>query len=142
MNSLGTKPETGSAGRTAGSIDTAVVSRMTVDADDAGRRLDNFLLRLWPGVPKSHLHRLIRSGQVRVNGKRQPAEYRLAGGDELRLPPVRDAVAATVGAAAAAGAAASAGGRARADAGAPRPSGTAATAGPASAIAPDPVQRS
>ncbi|MGD9945150.1 MAG: RluA family pseudouridine synthase, partial [Burkholderiaceae bacterium] len=84
----------------------------------------------------------IRSGPVRVHGKRQPAEYRLAGGDELRLPPGRDAVAAPVGAAAAAGAAASAGGRARADAGAPRPSGTAATAGPASAIAPDPVQRS
>jgi 23S rRNA pseudouridine955/2504/2580 synthase len=54
-----------------------------------GQRIDNFLLRQLPGVPKSHVYRLLRSGQVRVNGGRAKPDRRLADGDEIRLPPVR-----------------------------------------------------
>jgi len=60
-----------------------------IPADYAGQRLDNYLLTLCKGVPKSHLYKLIRSGQVRVNKGRVQAEYRLAAGDVLRLPPMR-----------------------------------------------------
>lgn len=57
--------------------------------EDAGQRLDNFLFRTLKGVPKSHVYRLLRTGQVRVNKKRVKPDYRLEAGDELRLPPVR-----------------------------------------------------
>lgn len=60
-----------------------------VAADQAGQRIDNFLLRHFRGVPRSHVYRLLRKGEVRVNGKRVNAHYRLAEGDQLRLPPVR-----------------------------------------------------
>jgi 23S rRNA pseudouridine955/2504/2580 synthase len=56
---------------------------------EAGQRIDNFLLRHFKHVPRSRVYRLLRKGEVRVNKKRVSAEYRLAGGDELRLPPVR-----------------------------------------------------
>src|SRR5690625_722030 len=55
----------------------------------AGQRLDNFLLRECKGVPKSHIYRAIRSGQVRVNRSRVRNDYRLEAGDELRIPPMR-----------------------------------------------------
>ena len=58
-------------------------------ADQAGQRIDNFLLREFAGVPRSHVYRLLRSGQVRVDGKRATAELRLALGQDVRLPPVR-----------------------------------------------------
>jgi 23S rRNA pseudouridine955/2504/2580 synthase len=62
----------------------------TVGEDDgAGQRLDNFLLRHYRDVPKSHLYRLIRSGQVRVNGSRCHPDDRLAEGDTVRIPPIR-----------------------------------------------------
>jgi 23S rRNA pseudouridine955/2504/2580 synthase len=67
------------------------VRHIAVDDDDAGQRLDNFLVRLCRDVPKSHLYRLIRSGQLRVNGGRQAADYRLRAGDSIRLPPLRPA---------------------------------------------------
>jgi 23S rRNA pseudouridine955/2504/2580 synthase len=60
-----------------------------VGEEQSGQRLDNFLLRLAKGVPKSHVYRVVRSGEVRVNGGRSSAEYRLAAGDELRIPPMR-----------------------------------------------------
>ena len=56
---------------------------------EAGQRIDNFLLRELPGVPKSHIYRLLRSGQVRVNGGRVKPERKLAEGEEVRIPPVR-----------------------------------------------------
>ena len=59
-----------------------------VDADSAGQRVDNFLLRELKGVPRTHVYRLIRSGQVRVNSGRVRASYRLASGDTVRIPPV------------------------------------------------------
>ncbi|RPH58490.1 MAG: RluA family pseudouridine synthase [Burkholderiales bacterium] len=73
---------------------------MPVDEDDAGQRLDNFVVRLCRDVPKSHLYRLIRSGQLRVNGRRQPADYRLQAGDSVRLPPIRTGARAAAPAAA------------------------------------------
>ena len=62
-----------------------------LDLDEAadGQRLDNLLVRLCKGVPKSHLYQLIRSGQVRINGKRCSPQDGVAAGDRLRLPPVR-----------------------------------------------------
>jgi 23S rRNA pseudouridine955/2504/2580 synthase len=57
--------------------------------DEAGQRIDNFLLRHFKSVPRSRVYRLLRKGEVRVNRKRVDAEYRLVSGDELRLPPVR-----------------------------------------------------
>ncbi|HUN90825.1 MAG TPA: RluA family pseudouridine synthase [Burkholderiaceae bacterium] len=62
---------------------------MTVSASGAGQRLDNFLLRLARGVPKSHVYRIVRSGEVRVNRARATVDQRLAEGDELRIPPLR-----------------------------------------------------
>ena len=67
----------------------ATVQRVNVDEGSAGQRLDNFLLRLFKGVPKTHVYRVIRSGEVRVNRGRASADTRLALGDEVRLPPVR-----------------------------------------------------
>lgn len=64
---------------------------MRIGAEQAGQRLDNFLLRELKGVPKSRIYRLLRKGEVRVNGGRSGPEYKLADGDEVRLPPVRTA---------------------------------------------------
>ncbi len=65
------------------------VRKVAIDADSAGQRIDNFLRRQLPGVPKSRLYRLLRRGEVRVNGGRVRADYRLAAGDEVRVPPAR-----------------------------------------------------
>ncbi|HVY22380.1 MAG TPA: RluA family pseudouridine synthase [Steroidobacteraceae bacterium] len=56
---------------------------------DAGQRLDNFLLRVFKAVPKSHVYRVLRKGEVRVNGKRAKPETRLVLGDRVRIPPIR-----------------------------------------------------
>src|ERR1700721_257170 len=61
----------------------------TVTADEAGQRVDNFLMRNFKTVPRSRVYRLLRKGEVRVNRKRVDAEYRIREGDEVRLPPVR-----------------------------------------------------
>ena len=65
------------------------VGWLTVDAESAGQRLDNYLMRHLKGVPKTHVYRIIRSGEVRLNKGRAAADTRLASGDVLRLPPVR-----------------------------------------------------
>ncbi len=65
------------------------VKTLTVDEDSAGQRLDNFLMRHLKGVPKTHVYRIIRSGEVRVNKGRASAEQRVEAGDVVRLPPVR-----------------------------------------------------
>ena len=62
---------------------------MTVDEDSAGQRLDNFLMRHLKGVPKTHIYRIIRSGEVRINKGRANADTRITAGDVVRLPPVR-----------------------------------------------------
>jgi len=66
---------------------------MTLDDARAGQRVDNFLLRELKGVPRSHVYRLVRSGEVRVNSRRVDATYRLKAGDRIRIPPVRVATA-------------------------------------------------
>ncbi len=60
-----------------------------VGSDYHGQRIDNFLLRLCKGVPKSHVYKVIRSGQVRVNRGRVQADYRLSAGDIVRVPPLK-----------------------------------------------------
>ena len=62
---------------------------VTVPVDRAGQRLDNFLLGQLKGAPRSLVYKLVRSGQVRVNGGRAKAERKLDAGDEVRIPPVR-----------------------------------------------------
>lgn len=65
------------------------VTHLVIGEEEQGQRLDNFLIRCCKGVPKSHLYRILRSGEVRVNSKRVDATYRLCVGDQLRLPPLR-----------------------------------------------------
>jgi len=65
------------------------VRLVEIGAEQAGQRLDNFLLRLCKGVPKSHLYKAIRNGEVRVNRGRIGADYRLEHGDTVRVPPLR-----------------------------------------------------
>lgn len=67
--------------------DRQQVSIREVTADDAGRRLDNFLTSVIGGVPRSMVYRVIRSGEVRVNGRRAKASQRLEPGDKVRVPP-------------------------------------------------------
>ncbi|WP_342779702.1 23S rRNA pseudouridine(955/2504/2580) synthase RluC [Parahaliea aestuarii] len=64
---------------------------LTIDTDDVGQRLDNFLLRILKGVPKTRIYRGLRKGEFRVNKGRVKAEYRLQAGDVLRVPPIRTA---------------------------------------------------
>jgi 23S rRNA pseudouridine955/2504/2580 synthase len=64
------------------------VRHREIDAERAGQRLDNYLLGELKGVPRSHVYRLIRSGQVRVNSGRTNPSYRLQAGDRVRVPPV------------------------------------------------------
>ena len=64
------------------------VSRLTIDADAQGQRIDNFLKKHLKDVPMRHVYRIIRSGEVRVNGGRVKPTRKLAQGDELRLPPL------------------------------------------------------
>ena len=73
--------------------DAAQVRHLTVSTEYAGQRIDNFLIRELKGVPKTHVYRIVRSGEVRVNGGRVKAETKLVAGDEVRIPPVRVAVA-------------------------------------------------
>ena len=65
------------------------VSFQTVNEDEAGARIDNFLIRVLKGVPKSMIYRILRKGEVRVNKKRIKPEYKLQAGDEIRIPPLR-----------------------------------------------------
>lgn len=65
------------------------VSQVTISSEEAGQRLDNFLIKWAKGVPKTHIYRIIRSGEVRVNKKRADVTTRIAEGDILRIPPIR-----------------------------------------------------
>ena len=67
----------------------AAVRLIAVDEDSAGQRLDNFLMRHLKGVPKTHVYRIIRSGEVRINKGRCAADSRVQPGDVVRVPPVR-----------------------------------------------------
>lgn len=65
------------------------VQRLSIDEASVGQRLDNFLLKVLKGVPKTHVYRIVRSGEVRVNKGRAAADTRLELGDEVRVPPLR-----------------------------------------------------
>lgn len=60
-----------------------------ISAEEEGQRLDNFLIRVLKGVPKSHIYRIIRGGEVRVNKKRAQPQLKLFAGDRIRIPPIR-----------------------------------------------------
>jgi 23S rRNA pseudouridine955/2504/2580 synthase len=76
--------------RPAGAANTGLAARLlTISADRAGQRLDNFLLGQLKGAPKSLVYKVVRSGQVRVNGGRAKAERKLEEGDVVRVPPMR-----------------------------------------------------
>ena len=62
---------------------------LEIGEEHVAQRIDNFLLRHLKGVPKSHVYRVLRSGQVRVNSGRVKPEYRLQAGDRVRVPPIR-----------------------------------------------------
>lgn len=64
------------------------VQHLIISADEAGQRIDNFLITRLKGVPRSRIYRILRKGEVRVNKKRVTAFYRLMSGDNLRLPPL------------------------------------------------------
>ena len=85
--------ETAKERRAASRLAADRVSYLTVGPDGAGQRLDNFLLRLAKGVPQSHVYRIVRSGQVRVNKARASVDRRLVEGDRIRVPPLRLAAA-------------------------------------------------
>lgn len=68
---------------------------LAVEDDRAGQRLDNFLLGQLKGLPRTLVYKLVRSGQVRVNGGRAKADRRLQAGDQVRLPPLRQAEASS-----------------------------------------------
>ena len=65
------------------------VRQVNVSEEDAGQRIDNFLARYLKGVPKSHIYRILRRGEVRVNSGRIRAQYKVCAGDTVRIPPVR-----------------------------------------------------
>ncbi|MDF1796349.1 MAG: RluA family pseudouridine synthase [Coxiellaceae bacterium] len=64
-------------------------SKQTIDDDDDGQRIDNYLIKHMKGLPKSRIYRALRSGEVRVNGGRIKPDYRLSAGEEVRIPPLR-----------------------------------------------------
>lgn len=65
------------------------VQFITITPEEEGQRLDNFLMKWGKGVPKSHIYRIIRSGEIRINKKRADVTSRIAAGDIIRIPPIR-----------------------------------------------------
>jgi 23S rRNA pseudouridine955/2504/2580 synthase len=70
-------------------VSKAAITWVEVDEQGEAQRIDNYLLKILKGVPKSHIYRILRSGEVRVNSGRVDATYRLEIGDKLRIPPIR-----------------------------------------------------
>jgi 23S rRNA pseudouridine955/2504/2580 synthase len=65
------------------------VRHVEITDDEAGQRIDNYLIARLKGVPKSRIYRIIRAGEVRINSKRVEASQKIAAGDRIRIPPVR-----------------------------------------------------
>ncbi|MEA3082672.1 MAG: rRNA pseudouridine synthase, partial [Paraburkholderia sp.] len=89
MKELGKISQKSVTGPVANAVASDQVSLIEIDDSAAGQRIDNFLLRVCKGVPKSHIYRILRSGEVRVNKGRIDAQYRLELGDLVRVPPIR-----------------------------------------------------
>ncbi|WP_297365241.1 RluA family pseudouridine synthase [Acidiferrobacter sp.] len=66
----------------------SAVRLVTIDAERSGQRLDNFLLAVLKGVPRTHIYRIVRKGEIRINKGRRKADYRLQTGDVVRIPPI------------------------------------------------------
>ncbi|HWU82329.1 MAG TPA: RluA family pseudouridine synthase [Methylophilaceae bacterium] len=75
--------------KTRNQFDPSAVNLLEIDEASAGQRVDNFLAKTLKGVPKSHIYRILRSGEVRVNSKRVDASHKLEMADMVRIPPVR-----------------------------------------------------
>lgn len=76
-------------GNSAAPAERKAVTYATISPEEEGQRIDNYLFRICKGVPKSHIYRVLRSGEVRVNKGRVDQTYRLAAGDVLRIPPLQ-----------------------------------------------------
>jgi 23S rRNA pseudouridine955/2504/2580 synthase len=87
--SVGAKPRRGQAAGAAEAAPSIGVQTAQVSADEAGMRVDRFLEARFPGLSFSHIQRIIRKGELRVNGKRAQAKQRLAAGQAVRIPPLR-----------------------------------------------------
>lgn len=87
MSDLGKVPQFIASSKAMAKTDAVVWVKIGPDAD--GQRLDNYLFRIAKGVPKSHIYRIVRGGEVRVNKKRAQVDTRLQLEDELRIPPIR-----------------------------------------------------
>jgi len=85
----GIGPDSGASPAPADGGARTAVRTETLGEEDAGQRVDKVLARLLPGVPRTHIFRLLRRGEVRLNGKRVSGEARVTNGDVLRVPPVR-----------------------------------------------------
>ncbi len=70
---------------------SARVQCLQTGSNEEGQRLDNFLFRALKGVPKSHIYQIVRTGQVRVNGRRVTPNRKMAEGDQVRVPPIKTA---------------------------------------------------
>lgn len=93
MSKINTHAEANIASSSSESTDSAVVNPkvrvVEIDDNNEGQRIDNYLLSVLKGVPKSHIYRILRKGEVRVNKGRIKPEYKLQDGDTVRIPPVR-----------------------------------------------------
>jgi 23S rRNA pseudouridine955/2504/2580 synthase len=65
------------------------VQTFKADENNTGQRIDNFLIKILKGVPKTHIYRILRKGEVRINKKRIKPDYRLQFGDQIRVPPIK-----------------------------------------------------
>lgn len=72
-----------------GSSATGAVAYLLAEEGDEGQRIDNYLVRQLKAVPRSLIYRILRTGEVRVNGKRAKPDYRIASGDKIRVPPIK-----------------------------------------------------
>lgn len=82
-------PPAQSPSRASSAASNSQVRLVDIDGDQAGQRLDNFLMAQLKGVPKSRIYNLIRKGEVRINKGRSKPDYKLNAGDQVRIPPVR-----------------------------------------------------
>ena len=87
MSDLGKVPQFIPSSKALAKTDAVLWVKVGPDAE--GQRLDNYLFRIAKGVPKSHIYRIVRGGEVRVNRKRAQVDTRLELDDELRIPPIR-----------------------------------------------------
>ncbi len=94
MNGLGEMVEKSPQAGARSIFSATRATTVVITGDEAGQRLDNYLVRHAKGVPKSHVYRVIRGGEVRVNGRRVDVDRRVAEGDVVRLPPLRVAAPA------------------------------------------------